>query len=177
MKFSSISLLAAALAAIAGGAMAAPGLPYARALEQVNTFERDLDVYPRESGVAVRERDVDVDDLFRRFQHTQPHQDDHIKAARLLLGGYHDNIEAATVAHATSNGHSRGSPERQEWRGISAHHTREANRLVPLYNEQRQLGAKDDVTDAHATVNKVKEIAGKSGYQARTTIRNAGHHR
>jgi len=62
MKFSSVSLIAAALAGIAGTAVAAP--LHAHALEAVNSFEeRDLDVY---SGLALLERKVDDDSLFTR---------------------------------------------------------------------------------------------------------------
>jgi len=62
MKFSSVSLIAAALAGIAGNAVAAP--LHAHALEAVNSFEeRDLDVY---SALALLERKVDDDSLFTR---------------------------------------------------------------------------------------------------------------
>src|SRR6266568_1991531 len=73
MKLSSISLISAALSA--GSAIAAPGPLRVRALEQVNLFERDLDVYPCEL-VSVLERDVDAEpvDLFTRFTEKLPHQ-------------------------------------------------------------------------------------------------------
>ncbi len=44
MKLSSSSLIAAALAAIAGSVIAVPA-PHARPLEQVNLFERDVNIY------------------------------------------------------------------------------------------------------------------------------------
>jgi len=80
MKLSSISLTAAAMAAIVGSAIAAPVAPHARDLDKV--------IYRRESGVAVLERDVDgepANDLFTR-QPTQQHQLDHLGAAHACLG-------------------------------------------------------------------------------------------
>src|SRR6266498_726601 len=47
MKFSSISLITTALAAIASNAITAPGPLRARAPEEVNFLERDLDLYRR----------------------------------------------------------------------------------------------------------------------------------
>jgi len=59
----SISLITAALTAIAGSVVAAP-CPHARALENVNSLsERDVDVYSRGPGLAPLERE---DDLFIR---------------------------------------------------------------------------------------------------------------
>jgi len=69
MRLPSVSLIAAAFAAIAGSALAAPGPLHARALEDVNSFiERDVDIYIRESGLLL-ERELDgefVDDLVIR---------------------------------------------------------------------------------------------------------------
>jgi len=73
MRLSSVSVIAVALAAIAGSALAAPGPGplHARALEDVNSrIERDVDVYIRESGLLL-ERELDgefVDDLVTRTQ-------------------------------------------------------------------------------------------------------------
>ena len=69
MKLSSISLITAALAAIAGSVFAAPCPLYARALENVNSLSERDDVYSRGSGLALPEREVDDefnDDLFIR---------------------------------------------------------------------------------------------------------------
>ena len=65
MKFSSVSLIAATLAAIAGGAIAAPRPLHSRALEPVNSIsERDVS---RESGLTLREVDGEfVDNLVIR---------------------------------------------------------------------------------------------------------------
>lgn len=52
MKLSSISFIAAALAATAGNAVAVPRPLYTRSLEPVNSFQRDLDIHRREPGVA-----------------------------------------------------------------------------------------------------------------------------
>jgi len=70
MKLSLVSLIPAALAAIAGTmTIATPGPLHVRALEDVNSSERDIDVYSRESGLALLKRDADgefVDGLFIR---------------------------------------------------------------------------------------------------------------
>ena len=68
MKLSSISLVVAALAAIAGIAIAAPGPLHARALETIDSFgERDVDVNSHELRLTLLvEREVDSDDLFAR---------------------------------------------------------------------------------------------------------------
>ena len=57
MKLSSISLIAAALAATAGSAIAVPRPLSAHALEQANLFQRDPDVHHRrKSGTVLLER-------------------------------------------------------------------------------------------------------------------------
>jgi len=106
MQLLSISYIAAALAAIAGSAMAAPVPFYARDLEQVDSFERNLGVNLRESCV---ERDVDVD-LFTRFINPAPHQLDHFKLAKSLVKSKNYNMLAIEVAknHMTSRLDGRG---------------------------------------------------------------------
>jgi len=91
------------IAAIASRAIAAPAPFYARALEQVNSFERDLDVYPRESWVTVLERDVvdgePVDDLFTRFIPYPPdYQAEHAATAQILESSRHLCEQATDVA-------------------------------------------------------------------------------
>ena len=77
MRLSSVSLIAAALTAIAGSVIAVPGPLHARALEDVNLLaKRDIDVYSRESqtGLSLLEREVDNefgDDLFIRDSHSE----------------------------------------------------------------------------------------------------------
>ena len=57
MRLSSISLIATALAAIAGSVIAAPRPLHVRALEDINSLsERNVDVYSRESRLALLER-------------------------------------------------------------------------------------------------------------------------
>jgi len=57
MRLSSISLIATALAAIAGSVIAAPRPLHVRALEDINPLsERNVDVYSRESRLALLER-------------------------------------------------------------------------------------------------------------------------
>jgi len=60
MRLSSISLIAATLAAIAGSVIAAPRPLHARALEGINSLsECDVDVYSCESGLVLLERKED----------------------------------------------------------------------------------------------------------------------
>jgi len=49
MKFSLSTIIAVAMAATAGSAIAAPGPLIARALEQVDSFKRGVDIYRREN--------------------------------------------------------------------------------------------------------------------------------
>jgi len=75
MRLSSVSLIAAALTAIAGSVIAVPGPLHARALEDVNSLsKRDIDVYSREFGLSLLEREVDDEfgaDLFTRTSHSE----------------------------------------------------------------------------------------------------------
>jgi len=89
MKFSFVSLIAAALAGTAGSAIAAPCPLHARALEAVIN-ERDLNVY---SGLALLEREIGdefVDGLFTR---TSAQEGAHLSAEA--------NYQAA-LAHETA---------------------------------------------------------------------------
>jgi len=72
MKLSSITLTTAALAAIAGSAIAAPCPLRARGLEEVNSFERDLVIYRRKPGIAVLKRDVDEEPVLTRRREPPP---------------------------------------------------------------------------------------------------------
>jgi len=100
MRLSSVSLIAAALAATAGSVMAAPRPLHARALEDVNSLsERDVDVHSRESGLALLEREVDDEfgnDLFIR---TDPNdRARHIAAAAARVGAAKEARKAAACA-------------------------------------------------------------------------------
>jgi len=100
------------IAAIASRAIAAPAPFHARALEQVNSSERDLDVYPRESWVTVLERDVvdgePVDDLFTRFLPYPPdYQAKHAATAQFLESSRHLCEQATDVAERLHDWGSR----------------------------------------------------------------------
>jgi len=90
MKLSSVSLIIAALAAIAGSTVAAPGPLHARALEDVNSFsERDVDVYSRESG-------LEVDHLFTR---QSPETADKAAEEAVRAAKAHEQAVKAAKAH------------------------------------------------------------------------------
>ena len=107
MKFLSISYIAT----LAASAIAVPGPLHAR-----NLSERDLDVYPRGSGVVVQERNLDgepVDNLFARYEKEQLHQKLHREAATYITNSQtlqgHASVAAATAAReATNPAHREG---------------------------------------------------------------------
>ncbi len=104
MKFSSISLVAAALAAIAGSTTAVPVPLYAPTLERVNSLQqRDLlDLHRRESGVAPLERDVDgelLDSLVTRSNsnNAQMRHVDNVHTRHELRGAASVSRQAAAL--------------------------------------------------------------------------------
>jgi len=101
MRFSSISLIAATLASIVGGAIAAPGPLHARALGQVNAFERELE----------------GDKLFKRW-----HQEAHMQASGALSSAIKASKTATIEAGATADfliAHSKHG-EAQPWEKVEA---------------------------------------------------------
>jgi len=108
-----ISLIAV-LAAIAGCALATRGPLYARALEHVNSFERDLDVYPRESGVAVQARDLKPPP----YAGTLVHITGHNTAARYQQRAARKNEKAAKAAHKLSQ--KTTGEASQMWKDMAA---------------------------------------------------------
>ena len=85
MKLSSISLIVATLAGIAGIAVATPVPLRVHALQQVDSYERDIDVYSRETEVAVVRRGVNgelVDNLFTRQPSPSGHPATNTKQAK-----------------------------------------------------------------------------------------------
>jgi len=117
MKLSSTILIAAALAAIAGSAIAAPCPLHARALEQFNLFERDLDI---KSGVAeLVERDVHAEptDLFAGPQQRHGHR----AAIHVLERANRYNDRAVKESKAAEK--VQETPDAQErWERIVDHH-------------------------------------------------------
>ena len=116
MKLSSISLIASALIAISGSAIAAPA-PLC-ALEQVNSFKRNIDGEP-------------VDDLFTRAErHENPD-----KAASLLLRGADQQFKAAKKAQRTAK--KQDTPAKQEyWRNVAEQHKQTAHSLKDIHGDK-----------------------------------------
>ena len=163
MKLSSISCIAAALAAIAGSTIAAPAPLCARAFERVNSFEHGLDVYPCESWVAVIERDLDgepVDNLFTRALHLTSYQTAHKNVANLLEGSETLNREAARVAV---------DPETR--RSHEAHVTT-LGHLKTLHAEAAAEGSQYN-PDLHSQITPHKHCAISAAHNAIGTIKQA----
>jgi len=133
MKLSSISLIAVALrvATTAGSAIAVPLPLYTRALERVNSFQRDLDVHRRESGVVVLpERDVDgepVDNLVTRTRGVT-----NAEAARYIWGSASVLRQAAVLAHKASKKVGPGvhsNKTNKQWEEKNQEFTQDATEL------------------------------------------------
>jgi len=131
MKLSSTFLIAAAIAAIAGSAIAAPGPLHARALEQFNLFERDLDV---ESGVA---------ELVERNEHAEPtnlhadHHADHRATIRALCQAKSYNylaIRKSKAAHKVQE--TLASQER--WQRIVDNHEENVPAINDMISSHRE---------------------------------------
>jgi len=164
MKFASISL---ALAAIAGSAIAAPDPLYARALEKVNWFERDLDFYPRESGVAVLERNVDgepVDAVFTRSEYIPLHKIDHSRVARYA----ETTMEALEIAadqalHAADCDTGR----KEHWEAESGKHRRKINDFVTMNQGHDRAANLQDRTNLHDMVHEHERLAKETTLSAK----------
>ena len=171
MKFSSISLIA-----VAGSVIAAPCPLYTRALERLNSFERDLDVDPRESVVAVLERDVDgdpVDDLFARSV-VGRHQGGHNRAAEHLQAAIKANERAARYAAQAAKVQSTPD-EIQYWEGESRKHENSVATLQNLYSSHTQAARLSSATDLHRDVDHAIQIATESTRLAALTTMEAKH--
>ena len=161
MKFASISLIAAALAAIAGSAIAAPDPLYARALEKVNWFERDLDFYPRGSGVAVLERNVDgepVDAVFTRSEDIPQHKIDHSRVARWAETTMKAlEIAADRALHAADC--DSDTVQKEHWKAESRKHRRKINNFVTMNRDHERAANLQDRTNLYNMVHEHKELA------------------
>ena len=133
MKLSSISLIAATLAAIGVSAIRL----YPCALEQFNSFECGLDVTPHEfeSGVVILARDKDANPPL-------PHQQEFDKAATVAGGAVKYNQMASDAAHA-AYGLSGGTEP--ELAIASAQHVGERDRFEKLYNDYKNAAASTQV--------------------------------
>ena len=159
MKLSSISCIAAALAAIAGCAITATPF-YARALDQVNSFERDLDVHPREFR-ALLERDTDgepVEHLFKRFTGKLPHQINHAKTAIVLKRARKLCRKAAYIAVLES------------WDDHAQNQTMYADSLDVLSEKHEDLAGLPDETVEHSKIGEHRHFAEGASDGARRII-------
>ena len=160
MKFSSISLIAAAVAGIA-----APCPLYARTHEQVNSFRRDLDIYPRESGVAVL-----VDDLFTRAV-AKGHQVSHYQVARHADEAIEVNNSAADWAiHAAAAVGQHDPVQKDLWRKVSDGRRQKANDFVLMRNLHDHLATLPRETEFHATATVDKKTVMNSIVSAEVII-------
>jgi len=173
MKLSSTIFIAAALAAIAGSAIAAPSPLYVRALGQFNSFEP---VYPRESGTAVLERDVvdgePADGLFARA--LSAHQRDHIATARVLARAARDN-RVASETSKTAGSQQHSSSVEKEYRQISESHVDAIRDIVPLIKAHKRAARSRGITSLHASVEDHQQRAKDSIEESKSTIRLALH--
>lgn len=123
MKLSLISLIAATLAGIAGSAVATPVPLHARTLQQVDSYERDINIYSRETEVLVR-RGVNgaVDNLFLRQPPSHPTQaggrqpDQHAPAKRVRFALTTEPV------HSLDKGQSKARIERHGTPGNGSSH-------------------------------------------------------
>ena len=169
MKLSSTIFIAAALAAIAGSAIAAPSPLYVRALGQFNSFEP---VYPRESGTAVLERDVDgepVDSLFARSLSYTRYQRDHIATARVLMRAALYNHVASRMSN-TAGSLQRSPSVKEEYRLISESHGHAIRDIVPLIIDHIHAASSPDRTRLHASVTDHQQRASDSIAESQSTI-------
>jgi len=160
MKFSSISLIATALAVIAGSAIAAPSPLYARAIEQVKSFEGDLDGEP-------------VNDLSIRS--VTEHHFDHSQAAIHAQKAIDTNIEAANWASEAAHW---DTGRRKDWLKKSGDHRQEVNSFVPMERHHAHMATLPHGTADRDTANRDADVraALQSTQLAKATIRAAKDH-
>jgi len=174
MKFSSISLIAAALSAIAGSTIAAPVPLWARALEQVNSFERDLDVYPpSRKSVAILERNVDAEpvDLFRRFTGKLPHQKHHNDFANEIEESAAHVRKGYTLAKlAGSMGSSR---QKARWKNVADELESKAEALVMMKSIHQNLGSLPHETLLHQEIVSDRRFVDQAKQRATKAIEDA----
>ncbi len=185
MRFSSI-FITAVLAAIAGSAIAVPGLLHARDLAEVT----DLDGYRRESGAAVLEREEDGEHVDKTLTH-QPALTLHHYAHSVVADKYDDAIQANSHAAEDADVASQWATsrsDRERFQEASAHHADVVNLLRSKRDEHREAArssvptslyshVEEDWTDANKSEGKAKKTSeeARNYYLARATSR-AHHH-
>jgi len=141
MKLSSITLITTALAAIPG-TVAAPGPLHARAMERINSFERD------------------VDNLFARLVEPppQPHHKPNIRAAQASGHAAKLNLQAAQAADAASCKQST-EKAREGWKDMKILHTTLAEALTTEERSCRNAALSTEVPKGHDITNANLQLA------------------
>jgi len=174
MELSSIFLIVAALAAITDTATAAPVPLYTRALEQVNSFGRDLDVHRdrRDSGFAVLERNVDepVDDIFTRS--AAEHQFHHNQLAETARHAHNFAVYAAVTAEAASKV-AETQLDARRWYLMSRNKHQTATDWKEVHKKHREAEASQEVTNLHQQVPVIFDAAHKSIQDSREIVKKA----
>src|SRR6266508_1197346 len=134
--------IAATLAAITGSINATPGLLHARALEQVNSFERDVDIYSRNDNHQV---------LHRRTASKVQHG---ISATREAI----QRIQSA-IDH--------GPPHEQEmWSDHKTRQTKTHDELVEMHKAHSDAAKQEHPTDLVGKVREASKHAGEIADEA-----------
>ena len=149
MQLLSISYIAAALAAIAGSAMAAPVPFYARDLEQVDSFERNL-------GVNLRE--------------PAPHQLDHFKLAKSLVKSKNYNMLTIEVAQNHMTSPSLSTAGRKRWKTRFNNHRAYITNLNQMKMLHLVAASSPYNADLHLQIPEHKQEAWDGKAYARATI-------
>ena len=150
MKLSSISLIAAALAATAGCAIA---VPRPCALEQINSFQSDPVVHRHEPEVFALERNIEpVDNLVTRGGVSNAEAADIVRSSASL------HRQAAIMADAASE-KAKGSWKKRRWEKERLQLTKDANQLSKL---SRQLRATPGISDQRHMEHHLVNIAKKN---------------
>jgi len=172
MKLSSISLVATAIAAIAGSGIAAPGPLHARALDVTNSFDdRDVEVNSRESGLALLEREIDnevVDGLFTRgrtplYVKSANAAEEHKKAAK----AWQKAGDAAAHFYVKSKGHGHFKQEedhclKEETKHLEEESKHKSNAKTFLHRQYADDEERKQARAAHTSI----EEARSSGIEA-----------
>ena len=135
MRFSSLFLIAAAVAAIAGSTIASPGLLHARALE-VNSLEskRDVDIYSRQPLLNL-----------------DRHLSDHYVTARFLKEASKCNRQAAKDARMVAD--VMPESRRSGWLRQAEKHTEMADGYASMHDDHMHA-----TKEPHARTELCKEV-------------------
>src|SRR6266542_2817862 len=170
MRFSSI-FITAVLAAIAGSAIAVPGLLHARDLAEVT----DLDGYRRESGAAVLEREEDGEHVDNTLTH-QPAITLHHYAHSVVADKYDDAIQANSHAAEDADVASQWATsrsDRERFQEASAHHADVVNLLRSKRDEHREAARSSAPPSLYTHVEGARTAADKPDAKPKKASRHA----